>query len=408
MARPDGPPDAPDAFTAPPSARHHTDTEHFRLHWTSQTADVTEPAFVEQAAAVFEEVWQVQVEELGWPAPPGDGDLGGNGLVDVYFVDLGDEAYGYAAVDDQPCAGCEADSGFLVMDNDYAGFSPDALGALRSAAAHEFSHLLHFGIAHDAEGWAYEATAVWLEQQVFPAVDARTQYLTDFVGRPELALTDFEHGSGGFDRAYGLYVWNMWLSSRYGPAVVRDAWTSAATVDDRILDGYDLALRRRGTSVVHELLAFTAATAVWDLGGFPAEADHYPKVARQPRVSSGTVRDIVIDHTAAYVVDVDTAADQHDLRVTVRGPKFVAGGVALVAASGAQVVTVMDDTLFDGQASVTLDGIPADARVTLVVVNGDVSLAVPKRAGSDDVRYLHDDVGYRVGIDTDPGRVPKR
>lgn len=406
MARPDGDPDGVDAFTAPQAARHHMDTAHFRLHWTSQTEDATQQAFIEQAAAVFEEVWEVQIDQLAWPPPVPDGRLGGSDKIDIYFVDLEDGAYGYAAADDESlCDDCDQAFGYLVMDNDYRGFAPDSHGALRSSAAHEFSHLVQFGIAYDAEGWAYEATAVWLEQQVYPDVDARTQYLTDFSAHPQLSVTDFRRASGGFDRSYGLYVWNVWLAQRYGPAVIRDAWAGAATAADHMMQGYDLALRRRGTSLHQELVLFLAATAGWDVGGFPSEADAYPPVARQARLGPGTVEEVRLDHTAAYLADV--AADG-DVTVTVRGPKFVAGGVALVAASGSTVHTAIDDTLFDGVGTVSLAGLDPDTRVTVVLVNADTALAVPKQPGSDRASYFADDVEYRVGVDVVPGRLTKR
>lgn len=406
MARPDGDPNGQDAFTAPQSARHHMDTAHFRLHWTSQTDDVTQPAFLKQAAAVFEDVWRVQIDQLAWPPPAPDGVLGGNDKIDVYFVDLDAGAYGYAAADDQSlCTACQDAYGYLVMDNDYAGFAPDWMGALRSTAAHEFSHLVQFGIAYDAEGWAYEATAVWLEQRVYPDVDTRSQYLADFVADPGLPLTDFSYARGGFDRSYGAYVWNVWLSQRFGPAVVRDAWTAAATASDHMLKGYDLALRRRGTSLHEELVAFVAATAAWDTGGFPSDADRYPRVKRQSELERGTSLEIQVDHSAAFLADLTVAGD---VTLSVRGPKFVAGGVALVAASGSHVRTVIDDTLFDGSATVTLTQVDASTRVTVVVVNADATLAEPKQSGSDLARYLFDDVDYRVGIDVDPGRLTKR
>ncbi|HUG87045.1 MAG TPA: MXAN_6640 family putative metalloprotease [Euzebya sp.] len=406
LARPDSGPGAEDAFTAPAQALHHHDTTHFRLHFTTTTEDAAQNAFIKQAAVVFEQVWTAQVSDLGWPAPLPDDGLGGNDLVDVYFVDLGQGAFGYAAADEQAlCGACNHVPGYLVMDNDYGGYRPDPLGALQATAAHEFSHLVQFGMAYNAEAWAYEATAVWLEQVVFPEADARTQYLVDFADAPQLSLSDFGTDSGGFDRSYGAYVWNLWLASRHGPDVVRDAWIAAAERDSHVLAGYGIALSDRGSRLEEEFVAFTAATAAWERGGFPGEPGGYPPIRREGFVPSGTVATVTVDHAAAYVVDV---APGHEVTVTVRGPKFVAGGIALVAGAGTEVLTEVDDTLFDGQASVTLTGVADATRVTLVIVNADTALAVPKPAGSDRPRYLFDDVSYLIGIDVDPGPPAKR
>jgi hypothetical protein len=357
------------------------------------------------------EVWTTIVQDMGWPAPVPDGDLGGRGvdgepLVDVYLVDLGDEAYGYATADASSlCGACTDIHGYLVLDNDYAGFLPDAASALRSTAAHEFSHLVQFGMAYDAEPWAYEATAVWLERVVFPDADARTQYLADFADHPELPLSDFGSDTGGFDRAYGAYVWNVWLADRHGADVVRQAWAAARDVDQHLLDAYAAVLRDRGALLEQELVAFFAATAGWDAGGFPGEPADYPSVARAASLADGAVVTVEVDHTAAHVADLEV---EGDVVVTVRGPKFVAGGVALVASGPGGVVTALDDTLFDGQAVVSLDAAAGVDRVTLVLVNADPGLAVPKAAGSDRPRYLFDDVEYLVGVDVDPGPPVKR
>ncbi len=405
-ARPDEATDDEDAFTAPASARHTVDTRHFRMHWTSTTEDAATIAFIKEAVEVFERVWDEEIDRLGWPAPVPDAGLGGNDLVDVYFVDLSDEAYGYATVDDVSlCGACDQVHGYLVLDNDYRGFEPDVASALRSTAAHEFSHLIQFGIAYDAEGWAYESTAVWLERVVYASADARTPYLADFAALPELPLSDFGTTSGGFDRAYGAYVWNVWLADRFGPAIVRDAWLAAPDHADHMMEGYADALRQRGSLLERELVAFTAATAAWDIAGFPGEPQDYPEIARQSDLDVGSVTTVTVDHTAAYVADL--SARGGSLTVTVRGPKFVAGGIALVAVGPDGVVSTADDTLFDGQSRVSLV-VPDDAtRVTLVVVNADPALAVPKPPGSDRPRYLNDDITYIVGVDVDPGPLRK-
>ncbi len=92
----------------------------------------------------------------------------------------------------------------------------------------------------------------------------------------------------------------------------------------------------------------------------------------------------------------------------MRGPKFVAGGIGLIAGAGTEVLSAVDDSLFDGHATVTLRGIGDATRVTLVIVNADPGLAVPKPPGNDRPRYLFDEVDYVVGIDVDPGPPVKR
>lgn len=395
-----------DGFSVPPEDLHHVDTPHFRVHFTDVGEDRASVAFVKDAIGVLEHVWDVEVDELGWPAPLQDGDRGGDARVDVYLLDLDAGPYGYVAADaDNACAACTSVHGYLVLENDYVGYAPDPAAALRATAAHEFSHLIHMGMAWDAEPWAYEATAVWMEQVVYPDADARTPYLLDFAGLPELPLTDFSETRGGFDRSYGAYVWNLWLAARHGPDLIRQAWQHAADDDGHVLAGYAEALAARGSSLDEALVAFTAATAGWEVGGFPAEPAGYPTVARSGTLSSGDVVEVELDHAAAYLVDLDVG---EATTITVRGRRQVAGGVAVVATGGRSVTSVVDPTLWDGQATVSLAGIGSAGRVTLVVVNADAVLARPKRRGSDRTSYLRDDEVLVIGVDVDPGPPPKR
>lgn len=395
---------ADDGYAA--GAEVHTwDTAHFRIHWVSEGGDAATAPFVKEVGTVMEQVWRVEVDELGWPAPPQDDGVGGSDRVDVYLLDLDDGPFGYATADrGATCTTCGPVHGFLVLDNDYRGYPPSPGAALRATAAHEFAHLIHFGIAYDGEGWAYEATAVWMERVVFPEADARTEYVRDFADLPHLPLSDFDVDTGGFDRAYGAYVWNVWLESRHGPEVVRDAWLAAADADQHVMEGYDTALRTRGSSLTREIVAFTAATAAWERGGFPGEPAAYPPIARDRFIALGSREEIRIDHAAAFVADIEPA---EEVTVTVRGPRFVAGGVALIAAAGSEVLSAVDASLFDGEATVTLEGVADAGRLTLVVVNSDVSLARPKPVGSDRPAYLHDGITYVLGVGVDPGAPPK-
>lgn len=389
-----------------PAAVRTLDTAHFRVHYAPDTADHADEATAAEVGAVAEEARAVLVDQLGWPAPVPDAGVDGGDLVDVYLLDLPgpqgepDAPFGYANTHPEDCPACRASPGYVVLDNDFADYGVEPGVALRATLAHEIGHLSHFAMALWMENWAYEATGVWLEQAIFPGSDARSVYLEDFADRPGLPLTDFDSESGGFDRAYGAYVWNLWLAARYGPGVVRTSWKAATRFADHALSGYDAALARHDTSFADEFIAFAAATAAWDLAGFPADAEPYPRVARDADLSSGEVRTIALDHTAYAVADVPAAPGY---TVTVRGPRYVVGGVALVAVVGGEVRTVSDSTLRDGQATVSLAGLEDAERVSVVVVNADATLARPKDADSDQADYLAEDVAYVVGVDADPG-----
>lgn len=386
----------------------------FAVHWVTSTNDRASTAFVKDVLDVMEEVRRHQVVELGWPAPAGDAGVGGSGAIDVYLLDLGGQSgdderpFGYAAADGPPrCGGgrCQPAPGYIVLENDFDGYPPDPRSALRATAAHEFGHLVHLAIAPTGPGWAYESTGVWLESSTYPDLDARSLYLDDFADAPDLSLTDFS-AEGGFDRAYGAYVFNRWIASRHGEGVIRDAWTAPDARAGDVGAGYATVLRARGSSFVEELLGLATASASWDV--VKSELDpavpSWPEVVRADVLAPGARVDVELDHAAYWIADIAPAAS---VEVVVRGPKNVAGGAALVAVHGDDVRDVTDATLLDGEARLRLDGLAGAERVSVVVVNGDLTPSRPKAPQDDAVRYVRDDVAYVVGVDVDPGLPPR-
>ena len=80
----------------------------------------------------MENVYEREVNQLGFRAPRGDGSKGGDGKLDVYLKDLGTGLYGYCAAEFRKKA--RTASGFCVLDNDYAAGpvpQPDSRGQPR-------------------------------------------------------------------------------------------------------------------------------------------------------------------------------------------------------------------------------------------------------------------------------------
>src|SRR5262249_10126937 len=72
------------------------DTDHFRIHYTLTGEDATDEDFAAKVAETMEIVWSVEIDQLGWPAPPTDGILGGDSRLDVYLTDILDDDGGGA------------------------------------------------------------------------------------------------------------------------------------------------------------------------------------------------------------------------------------------------------------------------------------------------------------------------
>ena len=129
---------------------------------------------------------------------------------DIYVDTLQQGLYGYCTTDNdvqQPGPGRFDVPAFCVVDNDYAGFPTNTpLENLQVTLAHEYFHATQF--AYDAfdDGWAMEATAAWVEDEVFDGVDDNVQYLNDS------PITDRKRS---IDKFGGLFHYGVWIFFRY-------------------------------------------------------------------------------------------------------------------------------------------------------------------------------------------------
>ncbi len=253
-------------------------TEHFRVHYTLEGDDAVEtPAYAQTVADTMEQVWAVQVDQLGWAAPPSDRGLGGDERYDVYLLNIfeTDGTAGYTDggfeetfVGDNPAtAAIEARAHFsyLVLDNDYSDLHEyeveySVFDYMRSTAAHEFHHAIQFG--YDGEEpleWLWEATSTWIQTQTFPELRDADEELVAVFKSPDSCQLAY----GGEDRVedenhwYGLWIYLEYLAERYTPDLIRQIWEQA-----RALDGYEaleVALFDAGTTLDESFRGFSLA-----------------------------------------------------------------------------------------------------------------------------------------------------
>lgn len=217
------------------------------IHYVASTGDAPPmtdtdgdgiPDYVESARDTFEEVWAAEVTSYGYRAPKSDltsDDDGGNGLVDVYVTQLGDQGlYGYCTTDDpnaEPNSGYRFFdySAYCVVDDDYAEFPPSSQGlaGLQVTLAHEFFHAIQFAYDAAEDPWFMESTATWMEDEVYDDIDDNHQYFPRSpLGMPEIPL----------DYNDGLHVYGAWLFPRFiaetsptdpGHVLLRRVWELA-------------------------------------------------------------------------------------------------------------------------------------------------------------------------------------
>lgn len=249
------------------------------VHWVENDANAptgsdgdpaTVPPWVSLTLQTVDAVYTAETTGMGYRTPVADTaatDNGGDGRLDVYLANIGDQGlYGYCVPDDSARTSVRAVYGYCVLDNDYAatefGGSRTPVENLRVTAAHELFHAIQFAYDWSEDPWLMEGTATWMEDQLFDAVDDNRRYLA---GSP-LAASDMPLDFATADlRGYGAWLFWRYLSESAGPGstddptVIRYVWDQAAG------DAYSmLALRRvlaaRGTTMSDTLARF----GVWN------------------------------------------------------------------------------------------------------------------------------------------------
>lgn len=191
------------------------------------------PDFIDSVQTAFNQVWEREINQLGYRMPLPDGGTaneGGTPGLDIYVADLGeDRVYGYCTTD-SPSASL-TQSAYCVIDNDFAkeDFQPSIHGlkAMRVTLAHEFFHAVQFAYDWSERKFFMEGTAVWMEDEVFDGINANYEFLHDSpLHQPEISL---DAGDWRYDENFEYGSWLFWryLSEDYSDDLIGNTWESA-------------------------------------------------------------------------------------------------------------------------------------------------------------------------------------
>ena len=265
---------------------------HFRIHYEigdqpgsvdSTDLDVNGiPDYVDAVAAALDSVRRLQVEVLGYAAPPSDGGIDGEEY-DVYIREL-PPYYGFA----HPEQDGPTTHSFLEIDNNFTDpiyTQSRGLDALHVAVAHEFFHAIQFGYYQGWEGiWWQEISATWMEDVAYPEVDDYLQYLSFFMQQPWQSL---EINSRVSNIPYGAAIFAHYLDQRFERALIRSIWEELGSAHNARLENFDRVIRGHNPGGLREAVSEFAA---WNYftgerhqeGRFYAEGYKYPKFHLSP------------------------------------------------------------------------------------------------------------------------------
>lgn len=218
------------------------DTEHFRIHYTTEGVDRVTPDYLNQVVEAVEDVYNREINELGWPAPPSDGVMGGNSSFDLYLGDLigsGEGALGYTSPEsivgdnpNTPEVEEAATTSYMQVDNDFHDVSEgQPISLMRTTFAHEFHHAIQFGFdGNDSHNWLYEATASWMETVAMPEDEDATGYVSYAYEYPELCFgTTNDPGQGQLQ--YGEWTFLQHVTDEFGDDAAITLWRNVALFD---------------------------------------------------------------------------------------------------------------------------------------------------------------------------------
>jgi len=221
----------PDFYLPAPVLTYDSPNGAFKFWYvTHSTADISGVvhtstlADVQAMATAFETVYTKTITNMGYPVPPNDLAIspnGGDSKMDIYVMNCGVySVYGYTSSEG---SGTSQPS-FMVMDNDFTEFvtaTQTATEAMQVTAAHEYHHVVQFGINSVADAWIMEATATWMEDQVFDSINDNLQYLNSsggFFANPHWSMDSD-------DQWYNTWIWLEYMTTNWGQGSVKSIWT---------------------------------------------------------------------------------------------------------------------------------------------------------------------------------------
>jgi hypothetical protein len=309
--------------------------EHFSVEWDGTTiSETTANNFL----AALETGWTKEIDELGWHAPDGTAQ---------HLI--------LAQVTNQNYAGA-----YTTVDNCNGVYEPYIVAGKGSfqtgnwyqdMAAHEFNHASQFSYGQAFEFWFWEATATYVQDDVWPDHEWWSTYVTGYTDRPWMAMNaESQQDQDIFWHMYGMSIWLFYLDQYVdGPRIGQDAWEYAAEQPGYYTLGQQRLVEGLGYDWDEVYTGFMAENTVMDY----EDHSYYPEV----RVTSHVTQlpnEGDVDDAQSYgqdYVEIDpglATADLPDLHLAATAETAGKMKIILVGVTGGAVVEVdaveLDDT----------------------------------------------------------------
>lgn len=349
-------PPPPDATPTEPCfsmGENRLTSAHFAVEWDGSTiSEATATNFLD----ALEEGYEVEVG-LGWKEP-----MQGDDYLVLAYVQAGNYQGAYTTVD--YCGG-----GMVPYIVAYAG-SFSSRSWADTMAVHELNHALQFGYGFAWEFWWWEATATYIESQVYPTSNWWAYYVTGYSDNPELAFNASDQNDQDiFWHMYGMAIWGAYMDEYIGGHdAVLDTWEAA---DGERSDTYGFGMRdafeEMGLDFDAAYVDFIAKNVVMSY-----EAQRVlPEVAERDEVralpasdeADGSQRPQGYGQTYTRI---EKGAGEGDLVLSFDGDEDAPWSVQLVEVDGDAILRVVAADVVDGVGTVTLEDFGANDVVLVV------------------------------------------
>lgn len=260
---------------------HISPSGFFKIHYTNTGSRAVRndiPGYIDSIGLIFDEVHSYMFDTLGYPLPPNDGAYlgGGDDKFDIYLIDLGPGYYGLTFVDSAFYDGANSirATAFMELDNDYSallGYDDRPLDAIRVTAAHEFFHVVQFGIDFteaevDSSGFRsywMEMSATWMEEEIYDDINDYYSYIPFFFTNPAISIQQFKPVNDF--HPYASVLFSIYLSERYHSDLIKDIWLLCGSMGAgaNFLQATDSVIKLHTTDVENLATSFSEF-ALWN------------------------------------------------------------------------------------------------------------------------------------------------
>ena len=197
----------------------------FRIHY--DTAGISIPSYINNASIetnvqevvkTLDSTYSFEVDYLGYPVPPPDGNEGGDNLYDVYIINQPSGLYGFTLFETEIEPGSDKYTSYQVIDNNYTGYFSEGVNGLQVTAAHEFHHAIQGGnyIFRPSDTYFYEITSTAMEEFVYNDVNDYYAYMSSYFAHPDRPMPQ--------QNGYNMAIWNIYLKERFGFDILKLQW----------------------------------------------------------------------------------------------------------------------------------------------------------------------------------------